>query len=246
MFEVSCLNLCGNGKKINDDRAVVNNRVVLNNSYSDKCDSLCLAAVCDGVGGEKAGYKAAQIAAQSLAVLFDNEPNIETIQATLAVADFIMENISNSNYKYRGMSTTASGIFINAQTAILFNIGDSRVYRYRDPFISQLTIDDTVYEENREIGLPVTENQKHILTKYLGGSGLHPSITDISERFFNHDIYIVCSDGIYDYIDECEMENILHNNEELEVVCKKITEEAQKNNSLDDMSIICVRRIDDE
>lgn len=246
MFEFSCLNLCGKYKEVNDDRVVINSRIVLNNSYSAKCDSLCLVAVCDGVGGEKAGYKAAQIVAQALAVLFDNEPNIETLSTTLAVADSLIADISSKIYEYSEMSTTASGILMSEQNAILFNIGDSRVYRYRDPFISLLTTDDTVYEENLAAGLPVTESQKHILTRYLGGDSFRPTVSDISERFFNNDIYIVCSDGIYDYIDEIEMENILSSNQELEVVCRKIAEEAQKNGSLDDMSIICVRRTDNE
>lgn len=245
MFEISCILLCGKNKRINDDRILVNGKVVADGSYSVVSDTKCLVAVCDGVGGANAGYKAAQVAAQSLAELFTGEPDAESLQSKLNTADSLITELSNQDYEYHGMSTTVSGIFLNEEKALMFNIGDSRVYRFRRPFLSLMTTDDTVYEENIAAGLPVNERQKHILTKYLGGNVSWSAITDISKRTFKNDIYLVCSDGVYDYIDEEKMEIILCQNSTLESICQKIAEEAEQNQSQDDMSIICVRRIND-
>src|SRR5712671_3664762 len=42
----------------------------------------------------------------------------------------------------RGMGTTVAGLLLVAGRAIWFNIGDSRIYRYRGGKLEQLSIDD--------------------------------------------------------------------------------------------------------
>jgi serine/threonine protein phosphatase PrpC len=162
-------------------------------------------AVADGMGGHAAGEVASALALQSLSTLsgrVDLQP--EDVQKALGEANAAIVEHESRVVETRGMGTTATGICLGTVAGsphwYVFNIGDSRVYRFFDNVLLQLTVDHSEVAE-LVAAQRITEEQaanhpsRNIVTRSLG---LMPAPSaDIwvlpatpGERF------LICSDGL--------------------------------------------------
>ena len=135
----------GSGREINEDRAVVNDTVVDSDDPGTAVftvDFPSLVAVLDGLGGHPAGDIAASLAAE---VIASESSQVETEQDAISLV------VSSNQFLYdamladkglRNMGTTIAGALITADAAIVFHVGDSRVYLQRGEHLTQVTVDD--------------------------------------------------------------------------------------------------------
>ena len=214
----------------NDDRAVIANMTVEEGLVEHIAENAVLIAVFDGVGGEQFGYEAAQTGADMFAHANGSDWTIATVtDKILEINDKIIE-MQSSDMDHMGMSSTISGIFIKSHDCIVFNVGDSKVFRYRGNFIRQLTEDDS------EGG--------HVITKWLGMDKLLPKVNEYIDRVRPGDIFLVCSDGVSDFISHDEFEQQLYSlGRECEIsdICKKIVNIAIENGSMDNCTVIVAK-----
>lgn len=242
MLEIACLVEAGVRAPKNDDRAAVNSELIAEGAYSATCENKGLFIVCDGVGGEAYGNEAAEITTG----IFSGISNLEL------TVDIIKENIQKSNEAVLAaqkkdaarsrMSTTIAGVYIKDDDFIAFNVGDSRIYRYREPYIMQLSTDHSVWQEQIDLGLEPKPEHRSMITHYLGGRSCEPAIVDGKEKLFENDIFVICSDGVWDLLEFCDFENALYANKPLSEICKFLVELALEKGSDDNLSIIIVRR----
>jgi serine/threonine protein phosphatase PrpC len=100
-----------------------------------------LVAVADGMGGHAAGEVASRYAIKRLAA----EPFVGgegDVTATLASINAELYQTMAAEPSWRGMGTTVVGLVLTPARAIWFNLGDSRLYRYHDGRLEQLSTDD--------------------------------------------------------------------------------------------------------
>ena len=126
------------------------------------------------------------------------------------------------------MGSTFVGLSLMNETCGFFNVGDSRIYRFRNGFVQQLSHDDSLTEY-----LP--DAPKNIVTNAMG-AGL--SEIEVETRFSTSlavpgDTFLICSDGVHGHITEDEIESILSQNKSLVEVARQIVETALNNNSDD-------------
>jgi protein phosphatase len=242
MIEIACFVDIGNHREKNDDRVAVNKKLISDGVYSETVEDNCLVVVCDGVGGNACGDEAAEIVAGYFSGLHGQVFDLGEITACLSIANELVLQTQRTDSNHSKMSTTIAGLFICNNSFIAFNVGDSRIYRFRCPYIMKLSTDHSKSQESIDLGYEPTPGQEHILTRFMGGICVTPNIVDGIEKVFEGDIYVVCSDGVWGSLENEEFEDILSNEETLENKCKALVELALKNGSTDNLSIILVRK----
>ena len=157
-------------------------------------------AVFDGMGGEEAGEAAAHVAAM---IMENHAGRLRTVEAEKAKETirslFFGMNEAVVSYcrrnKLYSMGSTASVLLFASHSVIWGNIGDSRIYRFRDHKLEQLSQDHIITN-------PFTGRRD--LTQCLG---IDPAEMEIEPYFAEDavspgDRYLLCSDGLTDMVDE--------------------------------------------
>lgn len=168
-------------------------------------------AIADGMGGHAAGEVASQIAVQTLGELNTREVvRSEDIVAILRRANRLILESAAVHPEQTGMGTTVAGLtVVNAGGAdhwIVFNVGDSRVYRFLGNRMSMVTQDHSEVREMVDAGLITAEEAlrhplRNIITRSLG---TEPAPNADVWVFPPHagERFVLCSDGLSNELDD--------------------------------------------
>ena len=154
---------------------------------------VCL--VCDGMGGHDAGEVASALAARTLSISLNGPATEGSIAKAIREVNADVFRAADGAGGRAGMGTTVAGLWFSDQGLIWFNVGDSRVYRFRDGFARQLTVDDVrTQPDGSRVG--------HVITQALGGAErfieIDPHVGD--EPLVMGWRYLICSDGLTDMV----------------------------------------------
>lgn len=170
-----------------------------------------LAVVCDGIGGGNAGDKASEMTVSLLKDAFLRSHDLDTADDLVAwfttTLDACNQNVfakSQSDRNLKGMGTTCAAVMIVDRKAVGFNVGDSRIYDYRRKQLSVVSHDQTyaymMYMQNE---ISIEEIAHHPKRNVLMNAvGISQTITAETIRIPDGwDRILVCSDGLYGYVD---------------------------------------------
>ncbi len=201
-------------------------------------------AVADGMGGHESGEVASRIALEKLRNVFTAESselikNLEKLREVIAQIHSEV-NLYGESAGNKGMGTTLAGVLFNSEKFLLYNVGDSRVYFFRNGFLQQKTRDHTLKEQT---GLDVAGN---IIVSSIGGGkdDIMIDIYDLTGQIKYNDLLIICSDGLTDidivnYYDEFE-DLIGQNISDIRILCKNLYIYSIEKYSSDNISIIVI------
>ncbi|HEY0641768.1 MAG TPA: protein phosphatase 2C domain-containing protein [Pseudonocardiaceae bacterium] len=162
-------------------------------------------AVADGMGGHAAGDVASELAVAALAeVTADRELTEEVLRKAVSAANDAIRLDGRKHPIRAGMGTTLTGLALVSVAGsphwLVFNVGDSRVYRWWDGELTRLTVDHSEVEALVGSGeLTLDEASRHPLSNVVTRAlGTHLSVEpDVwvfpptpGERF------LLCSDGL--------------------------------------------------
>jgi protein phosphatase len=227
----------------NDDRILVDCAILGSGSKAGDKDDAILAAVFDGVGGEAFGAEAAQQAAEALSSVSSISAKDDAVHAAERANAAVLAAQAQDDAHSR-MACTLAGIFVDGDRVVIFNVGDSKVYRFREPYIALLSVDHTYAKAALQLGLvkdkgELTEKNQHRITRCLGDeTEWKPDVYEGKSR--TGDVYLLCSDGLSDVVDDDVMEKILSQAASLETKCKQLLTLAGQLGSQDNISIIIV------
>ena len=202
--------------------------------------------LADGMGGHKAGEVASSLAIQcmckSMASLEDR-PSIEEackrLRDAFAKTNTKVYNESHQNREYAGMGTTLSCFVITDDYLIYAHIGDSRLYRYRGK-LERLTEDHSLRNAMCKDEEVPPQLMRNIITRAIGThSNILPDVGVIPLR--PRDIYMLCSDGLSDYVEESKMALILSSSLPLEEIGKKLVETALRKGGNDNITLLLLK-----
>ena len=186
---------------------------------SDKENIYLLA---DGMGGHLGGEFASSMAVQDLEKLLINVRNKTEIKEAIEEVNRKIYQKSLEDENLSGMGTTLSMVKILEDHLYFANIGDSRIYRLKDGSLTQLTIDDSYVNYLLEVGA-ITSDQakdhpkKNVLLKALGTTeDIEVFVQEV--QWQEDDLYLLCSDGLTNMLDEEEIQEILSSYEAKEAV----------------------------
>ena len=206
----------GQERDNNDDRILVGDRMLREGTYEESSPgNRLLVALADGVGGTCGGGQAAERALSSLAGINQARLDEAVLKTAFARASAEISRLQAENEEVRHMATTLTGVFINGVDLFTFNVGDSRVYRYRGGVLRRLTRDHSRIQELLDLGLITAAEaqghpEQHVITRCLGYEGRDvPDIAHRKEWFLPGDLLLLCSDGLTDYVRENTIERLL-------------------------------------
>jgi protein phosphatase len=211
-----------------------------------------IAVVADGMGRNRAGVVASRMARdivlaglQAAGSERQNKP-AQAIEQVLDKANRSIFKAANDNPSYRGMGTTLALLVFHGNRVSLAHVGDSRVYRLRDGRLTLLTRDDSLLNDQVELGLISAQDaggsrNRHMVTQALGIQE-HFSPRMREEDLQPGDVFLVCSDGLNDMVDEADIELIvstLHMN--LQLAAKHLVQLANDHGGLDNVSVVLAK-----
>jgi serine/threonine protein phosphatase PrpC len=171
---------------------------------------ICLVA--DGMGGHAAGEVASRTVAEGLSRRAAEATDEVRVAQLLHEANDQLFGLMNQSPLWYGMGTTVAGIAVAPSGVIVFNVGDSRVYRIEAGVLVQLSTDDTPGPKLPDGRTAVYTSS--IISQVLGGYGpdqpgerIEPHV--LSEPLVDGARYLICSDGLTDLLDRAAIEQIL-------------------------------------
>lgn len=183
-------------------------RVRTNNQDSTLVTSN-LFAVADGMGGHQGGEVASAIAVAELLERVQ-EPTQESLRDGIRLANRTIFERAGEDPDLRGMGTTIAAMVLvdnelGDRELAWANVGDSRIYLYRDGRLQQLSEDHSLVEDLRRDGQLTEEEaavhpQRNILTRALGIDA-EVEIDSASVLPYVGDRFLLCSDGLFNEVE---------------------------------------------
>ena len=185
------------------------------------CDvSRGLFMVIDGVGGQAAGGKAADIALSMLRTRMEREtgPIVDRVREAVAIANNEIHRAAGLRPEWDGMACVLTVVVVDETRAIVGHVGDTRLYKLRDGRIEKVTHDHSPVgerEDSNEISeLEAMHHPRRNEVYRDVGSDAHqpedPDFVDVHEIPFEPDAaLLLCSDGLTDLIDSTSMSQIV-------------------------------------
>ena len=250
-MKINCCAICGPGsvRVDNQDNIYVNGTyrkdVSDNTVFTYKCKTKKsgLFAVADGMGGGKHGELASLIAVEALSSKIKTQEDF--LQCLMKINNdicLIAEQKGSSE-----MGTTFAGLNINGDYADLINIGDSRIFLYKNGSLLQLSYDHTAVQQMVDNGVieksdVANHKDKHTLTQYLGIPESEFLIEPYEKQIDVNtgDVYLLCSDGLTDMLGDKDIENILNDSQDINSWIKALYTNAIKNGGKDNISILLI------
>ena len=228
-----------------------------NNEDSVALDELsALAVLADGMGGYNAGEVASSMATsfirselgrwlqQAAGSATDTDVR-RAMDICVDNANRAIYNASNSNPQYAGMGTTLVVAVFRETRLLLGHIGDSRAYRLRGGKLAQITRDHSLLQEQLDAGLITPEQaaysaNKNLVTRALGVEetvSLETHVHDIQAN----DLYLMCSDGMSDMLDDDTIAKVLQSCDSLEAIGTALIDAANDAGGKDNIAVILAR-----
>lgn len=193
--------------------------------WSEKLsETACVAVLCDGMGGERAGGLASQMAVDIISKRIKesfsemmNRNSVRNLLITAVVAaNSIVYETARREYDNSVMGTTCVAAIVFGGCAYIVNVGDSRAYHLftseDDECIRQVTRDHSHVRELIERG-EITEEQakthpkRNKITRAIGAeSSVTPDYFELDVN--NGDMLLLCSDGLSSYGDDMDILDI--------------------------------------
>lgn len=163
------------------------------------------AIVADGMGGCNGGELASDIACQEFDTWVNDLPSKlsrGTVQVEAQVFALAAHELINRRGEaldgFQGMGTTLVGLFFYENTPYWINIGDSRIYIFRDGILRQISRDHSMRNLLNDSSQP-----GNLIYNSLGtGSGADTFADCDYLPLFEGDCLLVCSDGLTDMVDD--------------------------------------------
>jgi serine/threonine protein phosphatase PrpC len=212
--------------------------------------------LADGMGGHNAGdiasaeavFTFCELARTALSSLQGERKVEESVRLFSSIIEEVNKKIflmGEEDLALKGMGTTLCFLSYQEKNLIYGHVGDSRIYRLRGESLEQLTDDHSLVQELIQFA-KLSKKQaedcasKSIITKAVGTSShVIPSVGYCAHE--QGDVYLMCSDGLTDFVSDQETRAILLQQPTLEAAAHKLVQTAKEHGGLDNITVVLVR-----
>lgn len=184
------------------------------NISSDFTSEMMILAVCDGMGGHAAGEDASRYVCEKLNTIVDFvDFSAESLEKILQAVQG-----SSNNSLPQGSGTTVAGLIVKDNRVIVYNAGDSRVYKITEDTIKCVSHDHSLVQDLVDQGLIDDDEAFKHPYRNVVNFGIGPAFKKAKDRYsvFTYEealdpaaSYLICSDGVSDLIQEDGLLNVL-------------------------------------
>lgn len=248
ILQAACLSHIGSRRGNNEDNFYFNG-ICMEEQHTGTHDPLLmekqlledtLLGVFDGMGGENYGEQASFAAAVELQKLLGKQKQFYQSGGRYLndLTDALNEAVFRRAQELMTsrMGTTMAVLYFSGSHVYACNVGDSRIYRLRDSVFAQLSRD---HVSDRTI----TPGRKAPLTQHLGMNPeevrIEPYI--VKDSLQDGDVYLLCSDGLTDMVDNLMLADLLREEKEPEACTEKLLSAALDGGGKDNITAIVCR-----
>jgi protein phosphatase len=203
-------------------------------------------AVADGMGGHLAGDRASDAVVSRLAEISGNVTDVMAVENALRLATEDIDTVANGSDI--GVGTTVTGAILSNEPDAphfrVFNIGDSRVYRFQGGKLDQVTIDHSLVQEMVDAGQITPEQaishpQGNVITRAVGfgatpspDSWLVPAVPGLR--------LLLCSDGLTGEVRDEKISAILAAGKAPHATAVDLVNEALAHGARDNVTVVVI------
>ena len=207
-----------------------------------------LLIVCDGMGGQNKGDYASALA---VSYITDEFQKVNRFISSLHVYYWLNQVCRNANNQiysesiknplYQGMGTTLSIAMIRKNKLFTAQVGDSRIYSFKNNELLQISEDQTYVGYLYRTGQITKEEmathpKRHMLMNALG---VYPTLNiDIKIRKYENETIMLCSDGLYNNATETTFSTVLANSDTPEEKVNELISIANNNGGSDNIAVV--------
>jgi serine/threonine protein phosphatase PrpC len=179
-------------------------------------DGKWFVVVADGAGGHRGGPIASRLAVNEVlrSLRAKRECNAAAVEAAMKSANEAVVREQKARSRYSNMRTTIVVLAIDSQAARATwgHLGDSRLYCFRDAGIVAQTRDHSVVQTMVDAGYlePQQVRTSPDRSKLLSALGdehqFEPAVERGNVTVESGDKFLLCTDGLWEYVQEIEME----------------------------------------
>jgi len=192
-------------------------------------------AIADGMSGCEAGKEASHCCIVSFLSDYYSTPDSWSVkksgQKILSATNSWLYSQGQIRYESsKGMVCTLSAMVFKSNTAYIFHIGDSRIYRLRKGNLEQMTRDHRIF----------LSQDKNYLSRAMG---IEPRL-EVDYKAFpleKGDVFFMSTDGIHDFVDDKVIKKHLKSSDDLQQIASDILQQGVDNNSDDNLTCQLVR-----
>jgi len=199
-----------------------------------------VAIIADGVSAAEAGKEASETCVRNFLSDYYSTPDTWSVkQSTTKVLTALNRWLYSQGQRFsdaqKGYISTLSCIIFKSNTAHIFHVGDSRVYRLRDGALEQLT---------RDHATAVSPTQSYLVRAM--GLDVKLDVDYRSVDIEQGDLFFLSTDGIHDFISDQQLRNHLKpltelQTENFEENCRQLVDLALTQKSNDNLSCQIIR-----
>ena len=225
-LDISAASRTGCVRSQNEDMILVDNQFIRDDAYRTQAvldgDDRLMVAVADGMGGHNRGDIASNDVLHNLQYFFFDIPSClsagdfnEAIVGWLESINNYVASKGRADEQFKGMGTTLVGFTYYNHDFYSMNCGDSRLYRFRNHQLVQLSTDHSL--SNMVVG----EKRKNIITNCIGGGCISSYIdmVQMTDDVISGDTYILCSDGLTDMLSDEEISILMEQQVDADTLC---------------------------
>ncbi len=228
-------------------------------------ENLGLILLADGMGGHNAGEVASELAVNCIidslrgVLIPDIEKAVDrhaAVDEAIQYANSEIVQVALERQECAGMGTTIVLSLFYGDSVIFGHVGDSRIYRYRDEILSQVTTDHSLVQEMVDNGYlseeeALTSASRNLITRALGiADTVDVDVIEGDCRI--DDLYLLCSDGLTDLVTDEEITGIFKQHSDgngysasnLESIAVSLVSSANERGGKDNISTVLVARLE--
>jgi protein phosphatase len=237
-FELEAMSDAGTERGVNEDHC---------GTLVESATS-ALMVVADGVSGYEGGDTASRTAVDTLLRAYRGQPSAvaqaKRLYRAAQQANIAVYDLAVVVPDLRGMATTLTALAIDRDALSAVHVGDSRLYLIRAGRATQLTKDHTVPAVRARLGLlskarARVHKDRSTLTRSLGRE-LIAQVDRIATRVVQGDVLLACSDGLYNVLDEEQIELLVRDRGPA-AACRALIERANERGTPDNLTAAVLR-----
>ncbi len=221
-----------------------------------------LAIVADGMGGHASGEVASKMAVDTVAEHFRNTAedaeltwpykldgpdkyDANRLTTGIKLANLRIYDKAQKDENCHGMGTTIVATLFLDDKVLIGHVGDSRVYRFRDGQLMQLTEDHSLLNDYIRMKRLAAEDvgkfpHKNVIVRALGMKE-SVQVDLLSDQVRVNDTYLLCSDGLSGMVDDPGLAYILQEEQDLDTACERMIHAANRNGGQDNITCVLAR-----
>jgi protein phosphatase len=221
-----------------------------------------VAIVADGMGGHASGEVASKMAVETVAEHFrhtsedaeitwpykidgmDRYDQNRLVNA-IKLANLRIYDKAQNDEHCHGMGTTIVAAMFLDDRVLIGHVGDSRIYRWRDRQLMQLTEDHSLLNDYIKMKRLDSADagkfpHKNVIVRALGMKE-SVQVDLLADHPKLNDVYLMCSDGLSGMVDDVGLASILEDEQDLDACCERMIHAANRNGGQDNITCVLAR-----